>query len=119
LGVLIAAGILAVTPDQIADGYAYILLVITVAFFGWLFFAGPSTPVERKRLYMIGVSFRAAALCWSVSEQAGSTLNLFADRSTNNVMPIKGSFPSSWWQSLNALLIFVLAPIFAWLWVKL
>jgi proton-dependent oligopeptide transporter, POT family len=119
LGVLIAAGILAVTPDQIADGYAYILLVITVAFFGWLFFAGTWTPVERKRLYMIGVYFLAAALFWSVFEQAGSTLNLFADRSTNNVMPIKGSFPSSWWQSLNALLIFVLAPMFAWLWVKL
>ena len=68
---------------------------------------------------MIGVYFVAAALFWSVFEQAGSTLNLFADRSTNNVMPVKGAFPSSWWQSLNALLIFVLAPVFAWLWVKL
>jgi len=54
-----------------------------------------------------------------VFEQAGSTLNLFADRSTVNVMPIKGEFPSSWWQSLNALLIFILAPVFAWLWVTL
>jgi POT family proton-dependent oligopeptide transporter len=29
------------------------------------------------------------------------------------------SFPSSWWQSLNALLIIVFAPGFAWLWVRL
>ena len=97
----------------------YILLGVTVAFFAWLYAAGSWTPVERKRLYMIGVYFVAAALFWSVFEQAGSTLNLFADRSTNNVMPIKGEFPSSWWQSVNALLIFILAPLFAWLWVTL
>ena len=34
---------------------------------------------------MIGVLFLAAALFWSVFEQAGSTLNLFADRNTRNV----------------------------------
>ncbi len=37
---------------------------------------------ERKQLYVIGVLFLAAALFWSVFEQAGSTLNLFADRNT-------------------------------------
>ena len=44
--------------------------------------AGDWTPAERKRLYAIGVLFLAAALFWSVFEQAGSTLNLFADRNT-------------------------------------
>ncbi len=39
-------------------------------------------PTERKRLYVIGVLFLAASLFWSVFEQAGSTLNLFADRNT-------------------------------------
>jgi len=29
------------------------------------------------------------------------------------------SFPSSWWQSVNALMIVIFAPVFAWLWVKL
>ena len=42
------------------------------------------TADERKRLYVIGVLFLAAALFWSVFEQAGSTLNLFADRNTHN-----------------------------------
>ena len=51
-------------------------------FFGWLFLAGDWTPAERSRLYVIGVFFLAAALFWSVFEQAGSTLNLFADRDT-------------------------------------
>jgi len=67
---------------------------------------------------VIGVYFVSAALFWSVFEQAGSTLNLFADRSTENVA-FGNAFPSSWWQSLNAMAIFLLAPVFAWLWVKL
>jgi proton-dependent oligopeptide transporter, POT family len=118
-GVAIATGVLPITPQQVTSAYAYILLGVTVAFFAWLYAAGNWTAIERKRLYMIGVYFVAAALFWSVFEQAGSTLNLFAERSTNNVMPIKGEFPSSWWQSVNALLIFILAPLFAWLWMTL
>jgi POT family proton-dependent oligopeptide transporter len=60
----------------------------------------------------------AAALFWSVFEQAGSTLNLFADRSTNNTA-FGYAFPSVWFQSLNALFIVMFAPVFAWLWVKM
>jgi len=89
-----------------------------VVFFGWLFFAGDWTPVERKRLFVIGVFFLAAALFWSEFEQAGSTLNLFADRSTQNSI-LGWSFPSSWFQSANALFIIVFAPMFAWLWLRL
>jgi proton-dependent oligopeptide transporter, POT family len=118
-GVAIATGMLPVTLQQITGAYGYLLLGVTVAFFAWLYASANWTPVERGRLYMIGVYFIAATLFWSVFEQAGSTLNLFADRSTSNVLPIKGEFPSSWWQSVNAFLIFVLAPLFAWLWVRL
>jgi POT family proton-dependent oligopeptide transporter len=119
LGVGIATGILPISVKQVTDAYSYVLLAVVVIFFAWLFLAGNWTPAERKRLYLIGVFFVAAALFWSVFEQAGSTLNLFADRSTNNAVPIYGPFPSSWWQSVNALLIIVFAPVYAWLWVKL
>jgi POT family proton-dependent oligopeptide transporter len=53
-----------------------------------------------------------------VYEQAGSTLNLFADRNTRTEV-LGRAFPSSWFQSLNPLLIFMLAPIFAWMWTRL
>ena len=66
----------------VADGAGYMLLIITVVFFAWLFLSGGWTPEERKRLYVIGLFFLAAALFWSLFEQAGSTLNLFADRDT-------------------------------------
>jgi len=68
--------------------------------------------------YVVGVLFLGAALFWSQFEQAGSTLNLFADRNTRNVM-FGVEFPSSWFQALNSLFIITLAPLFAWLWVWL
>jgi proton-dependent oligopeptide transporter, POT family len=117
-GAGIATGILPITIKQIVDAYSYVLLIITIGFFAWLFMAGKWSDAERKRLYLIVVFFIAAALFWSVFEQAGSTLNLFADRSTNNTI-FGHEFPSSWWQSLNAMFIFILAPVFAWLWVYL
>jgi len=118
-GIGMATGVLPVTLEQVTGAYSYVLLLITVAFFAWLFMAGSWTAAERKRLYLIAVFFVAAALFWSVFEQAGSTLNLFARDSTNNTLPVYGEFPSSWWQSLNAVLIVLFAPLFAWLWVRL
>jgi POT family proton-dependent oligopeptide transporter len=113
-----STGVISVTARQIASAAGYVLLAATVAFFGWLFFAGGWTPSERRRLYLIGVLFLGAVLFWSSFEQAGSTLNLFADRSTRTSV-MGWQFPSSWFQSVNPLLIIALAPVFAWMWVKL
>jgi POT family proton-dependent oligopeptide transporter len=114
----LVTGVIAVSPKTVADGAGILLLITTVIFFGWLFFAGDWTPVERRRLYVIGVFFLAAALFWSEFEQAGSTLNLFADRSTRTSL-FGFEFPSSWFQSANAIFIIALAPAFAWLWLRL
>jgi POT family proton-dependent oligopeptide transporter len=76
------------------------------------------TSVEWRRIAAIGVFFVAAMLFWAAFEQAGSSLNLFADRLTDR--HVGGfEFPSTWLQSANALFIILLAPVFAWLWVGL
>ena len=111
-------GILPITATQIADGAGYLLLALCVGFFGWLFFGGDWTPEERNRLYVIAVFFLAAALFWSLFEQAGSTLNLFADRDTRTTI-LGWSYPSSWFQSMNSLFVWAFAPVFAWLWLAL
>jgi proton-dependent oligopeptide transporter, POT family len=118
LGVGMATGVVPLTDTQLADAAGYFLLLLTLGFFGWLYLAGDWTPAERRRLYVIGVLFLAAALFWSAFEQAGSTLNLFADRSTRTSVLGVG-FPSSWFQSLNSAFLFLLAPVFAWLWVRM
>jgi len=102
----------------IANGFGAALLILVAALFGWLFFAADWSPVERKRLVVVGVLFLAASLFWSAFEQAGSTLNLFAQRATRTRI-FGFDFPASWLQSVNALFIILLAPVFAWLWVRL
>ncbi len=78
----------------------------------------PLTVTEWKRIGAMMVFFVAAILFWGAFEQAGSSLNLFADRLTNrNVFGF--NFPSTWFQSVNSLFIIALAPAFAWLWVWL
>ncbi|MEZ5289216.1 MAG: oligopeptide:H+ symporter [Vicinamibacterales bacterium] len=86
--------------------------------FGWLFSSSGWTADEKRRLYVILVLFVASTLFWSVFEQAGSTLNLFADRSTDN-RAFGYAFPSTWYQSLNSLYLITFAPIFAWVWARL
>ena len=118
LAIGLLSGTLPITARQIADAAGYILLIVTVVFFGWMFFAADWTPAERKRLYAIAVLFVAAALFWSEFEQAGSTLNLFADRATRSSV-VGWEFPSSYFQSLQPFFIISFAPVFAWLWVRL
>ena len=80
---------------------------------GWRFSIG-----EWKRIAAIVLLFLAATLFWGAYEQAGSTLTLFADRYTRLDM-LGVSFPSSWFQSVQPIFVILLAPVFAWLWVRL
>jgi POT family proton-dependent oligopeptide transporter len=120
--VLVAGGMytgaLPITAKQIADAAGVSLLGLTIAFFIWLFLAGEWTPLERKRLYAILALFLAATLFWSEFEQAGSTLNLFADRATRTSI-LGWEFPSGYFQSLQPLFIITFAPVFAWIWMRL
>jgi POT family proton-dependent oligopeptide transporter len=106
------------TRANITTGFTVVLLTVVVAFFARLFLGGDWTASERSRLLVIFVLFCASAVFWGVFEQAGSTLTLFAERSTNNSI-FGFNFDSSWWQSVNAALIVILAPFFSWLWIRL
>ena len=107
-----------VTARFIGDAFGVGLCVISVGVFAWLI-AGPGwSPIERKRALAILVLFVAACVFWSVFEQAGSSLSLFAERSTNKNL-LGFQFPASWYQALNALFIIGFAPVLAWLWMKL
>lgn len=58
------------------------------------------------------------AFFWIAFEQAGSSINVFTEQRTDRMV---GNFevPATWFQSVNAGLIFILAPIFAGVWTKL
>jgi len=118
LAVLHFSGVAHLSAQGISDAMGVLLLLTVAAFFLWLLSSRGWTAVERRRLLVVGVLFVASSLFWCMFEQAGSTLNLFAERSTDKSV-LGWSFPASWLQSVNALFIITLAPAFAWLWVKL
>jgi POT family proton-dependent oligopeptide transporter len=73
---------------------------------------------DYKRMAAVVVFFVFVSIFWGAYEQAGSTLNLFADRHTR--LTFAGlDFPSSWFQSVPPLFVILLAPVFAWLWTSL
>lgn len=168
--ILAGRGIIILTPESVSRASGYVLGMIPLILFPSLYFFGGFDRHERKQLVVIMVLFFGAAVFWSVFEQAGSTLNIFADRSTDNTITLPmalalslvilvpaglalrwclglhsrtpsalaftalvgvaclvcvyylvgnvgESFPSSFFQSANALFIVALAPLFASFWV--
>ena len=73
---------------------------------------------DWKRMGAVVIFFAFASLFWGAYEQAGSTLNLFADRYVHlELLGVK--LYASWFVSVQAAFVILLSPAFAWLWVKL
>ncbi len=118
VGVLAATGKVELTAESISNGLGVVLVIVSVAVFSWLLLGRGWSPTERKRSAAILVLFLASIVFWSAYEQAGSSLNLFAERNTNrNVLGFE--FPAGWFQWVQPLFLVALAPLFAWLWLAL
>ncbi len=115
---LSAAGLYALNETTITNIYSVILIAVVVGLFGWLFTRSYWTDLERKRLYLIGLLFFGAVMFFLAFEQAGSSLNLFADDNTERGF-LGLTIPASFFQSINALFIFTIAPLVAAIWLAL
>ena len=88
--------------------------------------AEPLTKEEKDRVLAIFIVVFFVAFFWLAFEQAGSSLNVFAQQKTQRavggwlggVLP-NGEIPAAWFQSVNAFFIVTLAPLFALLWKKM
>lgn len=120
-GVLVTLGTLAILGLALAsdvEGFEWLR---------WLFIAVPVALVlyfalfgneDGKRLAAIGVLFVAAMIFFAIFEQMGTSMSLFADRLTENTL-FGSPFPSSWYQAVNPMFVILLAPVFAFLWIRL
>jgi POT family proton-dependent oligopeptide transporter len=118
LAVLASNGTIQITAEGISNGLGWALLAISVAVFSWMIFGKGWSAKERSRAAAILVLFAASAIFWGAYEQAGSTLNLFGERATNRYI-LGYEFPAGWFQWLEPLFVLILAPMFAWLWIRL
>ncbi|MEX0607968.1 MAG: peptide MFS transporter [Balneolaceae bacterium] len=115
---MITTGNLAINPVVIADASGLIIFGLVIAYFIYVFIAEELTKEQQKKIGVIAALFVFSAIFWSGFEQAGSSLNLFAERYTDRLF-FGWEMPASWLQSVNAFFIITLAPVFAWLWVWL
>lgn len=111
-------GILNITLIGVTQVAGTVIVSIAVLYFGYIIFFGGLDTDEKKRVIVIFLLFIGAALFWSGFEQAGSSMNLFAERLTDR--EIFGVLaPASWLQSVNPLFIVIFAPLIGSLWVFL
>jgi POT family proton-dependent oligopeptide transporter len=118
LATLHAAGWMRLTIERVTQGVGYALVALPLLYLGGLLLGRSGSAAEKKRLGAVLIFFVFAALFWSAFEQAGSSLNLFAERFTRTEF-LGMKFPASWLQSVNSLFLIILSPVFAWLWIAL
>jgi len=114
---LIMIGLLYI--DVKVFSYLSYLLFAAVIFIAILIFSDKSlSTIEKQRIGVIFIVAFFVIFFWSAFEQAGASLTFFAEEQTQRDL---GFFvvPASMFQSLNSLFIVTLAPLFAWLWLKL
>lgn len=75
----------------------------------------PLTREEKHRIAVIGVLAFFVIFFWMTFEQAGSSLTLFADRSTDREL-FGWTVPASWFQSINPIFIVLLGIPMTRLW---
>jgi proton-dependent oligopeptide transporter, POT family len=120
LWLLVGASVLALGAALVLSGQYrdHLIFGSAVVLFAWLLIKGGESLLERKRIAAIVLLFVFATLFWAGFEQAGSSLTLFADRLTDNQF-FGWAFPSSWYQSVEPLFVITLAPVFAWMWMRM
>ena len=101
---LCLSGIIPINPVVLAKNTTYVIVGLAVVFFLSVFLFGKLNSDEKKRIWVIVILFLASAVFWSGFEQAGSSLNLFADRHTDRDW-FGFEVPAGWFQSLPPLFI--------------
>jgi proton-dependent oligopeptide transporter, POT family len=106
------------TAQGLAQAIGVIIVSVSSFYFLFILIAGGLTLVERRQVFVLIVFFLAAALFWSGFEQAGSSLQIFAEKYTQRTI-WNWEIPSSWFQNFNGTFILIFAPVMASLWIFL
>jgi POT family proton-dependent oligopeptide transporter len=93
-----------------------ILFVVGIAVLGYIIYTALTAEdrAEGQRLLVFVVLFFFHMIFWTLFEQAGGSLTILTSRYVNTL-----GIEASQFQSLNPLFIMLLAPVFAWIWVRL
>jgi POT family proton-dependent oligopeptide transporter len=148
---ILAIGIvyLTVQNSKLVGGALIAAIILSIAALAWIIVRVCQTTVERQRMGLAAILVLGSVVFFTLFEQAGSSLNLFASTNvdlsltqaaghflgipfgTPDQLAAIGVKPTSWWswidtsvgaaqtQSFNAGFILIFAPILAALWTWL
>ncbi|MEZ5497975.1 MAG: peptide MFS transporter [Steroidobacteraceae bacterium] len=111
-------GVIAIDPVAVSNTASWVIAVLALVYFAYLYAFAGLDAAERKRVVVMLVLFIACAMFWAGFEQAGASLNLFADRHTDRMI-LGWDMSAGTLQTVNPLFIIIFAPVFASLWVNL
>jgi len=112
--------ICAVTDDKNKNAKQIATLPLVARNDKKIYCESPLTKTEKQRIAVIFIMMFFTIFFWASFEQAGSSLTLFAERSTDRMIPfLNWEFPASYFQSVNPLLIILFAPLFSKIWLDL
>ena len=127
------ARLLAVVVASLAVGIPlfYFLLSIDASLLNWILIACLVVPavmlaiegvregtVQRDKVFAMLIILTFNVFFWCFFEQAGSSFTFLSDKIVDRELGFM-TFPNAWFQSVNSVAIIVLAPIIAWIWVKM
>ncbi|MEO0436227.1 MAG: peptide MFS transporter [Pseudomonadota bacterium] len=94
-----------------------VMAVVSLVGVSW-FMLTQCDKLERDRMFVLVILTVSTVVFWALFEQSAASMTLFADRVMDR--EVFGITPTaSQYGSLNALFIFLIAPLFAWLWTSL
>lgn len=126
-GVIGVAAVWVLVQQHEWVGYMLAAGSVVVLAYLLVFMITQCTFVEAQRLILALILIGASVVFWTLFEQAGSSLNQFAERNTllpSGTAPFDGfvldySLTAAQTQSFNAGFILLLAPVFSALWAYL
>ena len=121
LGVLTVLSVVVVIVEPgkelLADIFGVGLLIAAIILFIGFYKLARDHEERRRVLAMIPL-FVGCVAFFAIFEQAGTTLSLFADDVVRRNW-LGFDFLPAYYQDVNPIFIIVLAPVFAWMWIKL
>jgi len=105
------------SKDMITNVMGIGLVLGSIAMFIGLYQSARDAGEKRRIVAMIPL-FIGAIGFFGIFEQAPTTLNIFAESHTAETI-FGLEIPSSYYQSVNGFFIVALAPLFAWIWLRL
>ena len=106
------------TLSEDAVGYVlYASFAAILVFLGVI--ATREERIGKERMFVLLILLLLNCVFWMGFEQAGNSLNFFAKKQLHALTVGDWSMPAEWWQSVNAVFIVLLGPVFAAMWVML